>query len=378
MRAVEGVDRWIFLGWPVTPEGLAIVRILYAGLGLVIGTPRWAWAGRLPHALWNPEPGPLRLLPGPPGPIVMVALQMVFVAALVALLVGWRTPAMSVAVTVIGATGFGITYAMGNYDHSFMGVLTPAVLAPSGWGARWSVDAAQGRRPDVEGWPVRLLAWLLGLAMLTSAYPKIRSGWLDVHSHAVLGQLASQYFVHGRHALLATQSIHLQVGGFWELFDDLTVLVEGGFVFAVLTVSGTRLWTAMAAVFHAAVLLMINIPFSANLLVYIAFVDWSFISRRFETSMPHPRVGWFVRLARHRAAGVLVVAAGLGYAAFCAAYDALLPALLSLVTDRSDFLAQVSLVLLGGAIGLWYLLSQLLKVAAPLVPGRRPGPRPAV
>jgi hypothetical protein len=357
MTVVDRFDTWVFRGWPVTAKSLGTVRILYAGVSLLVGTPHWTWAGRLPGAVWNPEPGPLRLLPGPPGPTVMVILQLLFVMALVALLVGWRTPIVSVAVTVIGAVGFGITYALGNYDHSFIGVLTPAVLAPSGWGAKWSVDAAQGRVKAVEGWPVRLLAWLLGLAMLTSAYPKVRAGWLDIHTHAVLGQLANQYFVHGRRALLATQSIHLHAGAFWEVFDDLTIVVEGGFVIAVLTVAGTRLWAAMAAVFHAVILLMINIPFSANLLIYVAFVDWSVVTSRLPRT---DRATSVARFAGHRFAGVGVIAVGLAYAVFCAEFGAALPALLSLVSDRADFLAQIPLLMVGGVVGLWYLLRRPL------------------
>ena len=361
MTVVERFDSWAFRGWPVSADSLAMVRILYAGLSLVVGTPRWVWAGQLPHAFWNPEPGPLRLLAGPPGPGLLLILQLLFVVALVALLFGWRTPIVSVAVTAIGAVGFGITYAMGNYDHSFVGVLTPAVLARSGWGARWSVDAAHGRIADVESWPVRMLAWLLGLAMLTSAYPKVRAGWLDIHTHAVLGQLASQYFVHGRRALLATQAIHLHAGAFWEVFDDLTILVEGGFVIAVLSVAGTRLWVAMAAVFHAGILLMINIAFSANLLIYIAFVDWSVVTRRLRR-LGRPTA--YARFAAHRFAGAGVLAVGVAYALFCAKVGAALPALLSLFSDRADFLAQIPLVLAGGAVGLWYLLRQPVLVRA--------------
>jgi hypothetical protein len=371
MTIVDRFDSWAFRGWPVTADSLAVVRILYAGVSLLVGTPRWSWAGRLPDAVWNPEPGPLRLLPGAPGPVVMVVLQLLFVTALVALLLGWRTPVMSVAVTVVGAAGFGITYAMGNYDHSFIGVLTPAVLALSGWGARWSVDAAQGRVAEVEGWPVRLLAWVLGLAMLTSAYPKVRAGWLDIHTHAVLGQLANQYFVHGRHALLATQSIHLHAGAFWEVFDDLTVLVEGGFVVAALTVAGTRAWAAMAAVFHAAILLMINIAFSANLLIYVAFVDWSSVAGRVRAERLSPVTRW----AGHRFAGAGVITAGVTYAVFCAHFGAVLPACLSLFSNRADFLAQIPLVLGGGAVGLWYLLRQPKLAGAAL---RRPTARRAI
>jgi hypothetical protein len=372
MTVIERFDSWAFRGWPVTADNLAVVRILYAGVSLLVGTPRWTWAGRLPAAVWNPEPGPLRLLPGPPAPVVMLTLQLLFVAALVALLLGWRTPVVSVVVTVIGAVGFGITYAMGNYDHSFIGVLTPAVLARSGWGARWSVDAAQGRVADVEGWPVRLLAWLLGLAMLTSAYPKIRAGWLNIHTHAVLGQLANQYFVHGRHALLATQSIHLHAGAFWEVFDDLTVLVEGGFVVAALTVAGTRAWAAMAAVFHAAILLMINIAFSANLLIYVAFVDWSPVAARMARA---DELASLRRLAAHRFAGMAVVTLGVAYAVFCAQFGAVAPAVLSLFSDRADFLAQIPLVLAGGVVGLWYLLRRPKLAGAAL---RRPAARRAI
>jgi hypothetical protein len=50
-----------------------------------------------------------------------------------------------------------------------------------------------------------------------------------------------------------------------------------------------------------------------------------------------------------------VLAVGLAYATFCSAFGALLPALLSLVSNRSDFLAQIPLLLGGGALGLWYL-----------------------
>jgi hypothetical protein len=299
----------------------------------------------------------MRLLPEAPSVAILFVLQAAEAVALAALLVGWRTRVASWAVALVGTVGSGIIYSSGNLDHGFLPILMAALMSFSGWGAAWSVDAARGRTVEVAAWPIALLAWCLGLAMLGAAWPKVQAGWLRLDTHAARGHLVEEYVVNHRRQLLAGQAMRVSDGRLWEVLDYLTVLLEGGFVVAVLWVRSTRVFVAAAAVFHLAIILMMNISFVSNMVVYAAFVDWTWLAAR--VRVPHR---WSA-VAAQPLVPMAVVAVGAGVAVLSDRAGPPLVALVGLVSDRSLLLVHTALILAGAAVAAVFLAREFGRLA---------------
>lgn len=277
--AVQGLDRWIH-GGDTTRRSLARYRVLYAVVALLLAQD-FHWVSAFPAAMYDPPPGLMRIFPEMPPVGVLRGLELARTVLLVAVLVGLWTRVASFALVVVSIVGFGFTYSLGKIDHTILLLVAPAALALAGWGDRASVDARRralrggSLPPDrAEQWPLRLFALMIGIAFLTAAVPKVLAGWLDPRSHAVQATQQIYYYVNGVSGGFAPFFVHLRSGAFWELLDVSTVVLEAGLVLAVLTWRGTRVAFAVAALFHLGVLLMLDISFVTNVVVYGFVVQW--------------------------------------------------------------------------------------------------------
>ena len=355
------LDRWIHAG-PFTAVDLGVYRIVYA-LYVLLTVRSFRWVSAYPDSLFDPPPGPFMLFGGFPPESFMIAVEIVLSVALVALAMGYRTTFASVVVAVLLLLGSGFSYSLGKIDHNIFTVLVPAVLAFARWGDTFSVDALRRHRAaptattatprSTPQWPLRFLALLTGLGFFTAAVPKILSGWLDPRTHAVQAVLGYQYYLNGRTDLLAPYLVHLDLPVAWELFDASAVLLEVAFLCAVPWWRAFRVVLACATLFHLGVLLIMNIPFGGNVVVYGAFVSWSVVRDRARSSpAPGPaptrldRARSAVTGSPYAGASALVLSTVIGVSAWAVRQ----------AVDLS-FLSPV-LVVIGAAAGGWYLLRQ--------------------
>ena len=286
-------DRWVDSG-PFTQVDLGAYRIVFASV-MLLSVPRFRWVDAYPDSLFNPPPGPFAFAGGFPPHGVMLAVEIVLSVSLVALALGYRTTLASATTSALMLYGFGFSYSLGKIDHTIFAVLLPAVLLFARWGDAVSVDALLRRRrcagrdagpAPTPQWPIRLLALLVGLGFLTAAIPKVLSGWLDPRTHAVQQVVVRQFYVNDRTELLAPYAVHMDISLLWELADVSAVLIELAVIFAAVSWRSLRMVLACAALFHLGVLLVMNIFFGWNVLVYGAFVSWSAIRGRRRAMTP--------------------------------------------------------------------------------------------
>jgi hypothetical protein len=72
---------------------------------------------------------------------------------------------------------------------------------------------------------------------------------------------------------------------FWELLDWGTVLFEMGFLVAVVRKRTMRLFLAAAIGFHLGTLLMLNIAFVFNYIVYAVFISWAPLAKHLQVGL---------------------------------------------------------------------------------------------
>ena len=118
MRALMArVDGWIFGAYAAAPADLALYRIAYAAYALLAVAPVALWVDGAPRAFFSPPPGVAALATGFPPAGLLPALNLLLVALLGLLLVGWRTPAVSVATSLVLLWIKSWEYADGKINH---------------------------------------------------------------------------------------------------------------------------------------------------------------------------------------------------------------------------------------------------------------------
>ena len=269
----RGIDRMLFHEYDAPATGLPLFRIVLALLLLVLWAYNAEWVTRLPDSFLDPRPGPFLLMQSVPPVQVIHAIEVARVLALGALLVGWRTPTASVLVSLLTMTVYGITYSFGKIDHTILLAVTPMVLAPSGWGGRWSIDAWRGRRPPARGWPLALLAVTFGAAYANAGLAKAMGGWWHWDTQAAQGYVLRLVRMKGDVPLGALME-SLDAPVLWELVDVGTLAVEIGVLVCALRLRWFRSGLLALVALHVAIFLTMGIDFGRMAYVYAAFLPW--------------------------------------------------------------------------------------------------------
>lgn len=240
------------------------------------------WLASAPQAFFAPSISLAALFNGFPPTAVFTLLNMFLALCICFLLVGYRTRYVSVGVTVLLIMINSWGYALGKINHDILLVLTPMVLSPSGWGEALSLDAlrieAKGDSLPRGNWCVALLAFLIGICMLSSGWDKASNGWLDPTIHSTYGHMITNMVVTGRQPWLADMAIRWMPMWMWELGDWFAVVLEIGFLPAVFSRRVFFPVLVLACVFHFAIWALYDIPFGANIMCYAAFLSYSSVA----------------------------------------------------------------------------------------------------
>lgn len=275
------IEQQVTQAWATSNAGLAVFRIVFATLALIVFLPatQALWTLEYPRVAATPPPGLMALMPDAVySPVVVVALHVIVAIAMGLVLVGWRTAWSSLVAATAWVVLMGVAYSFGKISHSLMLALVPALLGPF-WGRAWSLDSRRlGERPAMPPWVRAFGAWALAFFMFSAAVPKALSGWLDPSSGATQAILERQVVTHGRDGLLAGLAADIPWTPAIELMDWSAVLLEASLVVAVLSVRRFRFVLALLLTFHFAILLTMNIPFASNVVIYSLFAPLTAIA----------------------------------------------------------------------------------------------------
>ena len=279
--ALNAIDRIIFKTFNLSDESLGIYRISYSLFILIAGVPTFSWIHNFPAAFYNPPLVSLGALFSKFPPYwFLLFLSLSICLLTILLLFGYKTRAVSILLGVSILVGKSFSYSFGKINHDIFLWLIPLIMAFSNWGRTFSIDSKKNnlnRNFYGNSWPVTLLALILCLAMFSAGLPKILSGWLQFSSQAVRGHFLSSYYQNGRHSFLAHFFLNLNSAFVWEFFDYAAVIFELTFLFALIRPNVFRSFIFCAIIFHVLNLLILNIPFSSNCILYLVFIDWNMV-----------------------------------------------------------------------------------------------------
>jgi hypothetical protein len=262
-------------GYRVPPESLAIFRQLF-GLGLLVFLlPRFQWIAQFPDAFFDPPPGVTAFFSGFAPHIYFLAIDVLLIWATIFLIAGSRVTLASWVITCGLLAGNAWAYSFGKIDHDILLVVLPVFLAAAGW---------DGKRPT-RVLALASLALVISLAMATSAWQKLWSGWLDASHSAVLGHSVAFAVMAGT-PLAFPFAVRYLPGAAWELMDWATVAFEFAFILVVFRPPLFRAVCGFACFFHVVVAMLMPITFLHNIPSYAAFVNWDELLRRSGLAAP--------------------------------------------------------------------------------------------
>jgi predicted DCC family thiol-disulfide oxidoreductase YuxK/uncharacterized membrane protein YphA (DoxX/SURF4 family) len=281
-RFISGLDAWIHGFVPVSAEGLALSRILYASFFLLLGIPTFSWVSANPPGFFDPPPLSIAAwFAGFPDPRALRALDVSICVLFVFLLTGFKTRASSVLLTLALIIGNSFRFSFGKIDHTILPVVMPAVMAFSGWEACYSIDARNRTRAmTVHAWPLTLLALLIGFGFLSAGLPKL-AAWVDFdRSTQGVRSWVVQSWAMGRRRLLLPFFMTIDNAFFWEALDLAAVAFEVSFILSIANRKAFRTFLSMAVMFHFSNMFMLNIPFTPYMPVYAVFLPWEEVTSR--------------------------------------------------------------------------------------------------
>lgn len=276
----DGFERWVFQTFPVSREGLRLLRVAFGAYLFLFVAPtigERAWMSGLPDELFYPPLGPMVLFDGFPPSWFFVFLEVLILLSSLTLLFGFFT-------SVSALVAAGAMFFYNGFLFSFEGVspglhllnISLVCLTLTGWGESTESGEASSLEHEAEyrQWPLTLLAFILGFAFLTAGVQKLTGGWLLLEDQAVRNYLERNMYAYGRFGAATSPLSSIQSEAFWELGDWSTVLFEIGFFAAICSRRVFRFFCAFAILFHTGVLLLLDISFVYMLVVYAVFLDW--------------------------------------------------------------------------------------------------------
>ena len=283
-KLAKWFDSWIE-AFRISPEGLALFRICFAGGFLLFFVKQYVWINQFPQGFFHPPAAsPGVLLGGFPSYGVLLALSLAGCVLLIALMFGYRTRVVSILLAVVWILGDNLNYSFGKIDHAIMFPLVPLVMAFSSWGAHYSIDAYRRGSSEIRergSWTVAAVACLLGAGFLTAGFPKLL-GWIDfdLATQGVRGWLYQGYHITGREDYLASFFMGIENPYFWEALDIAAVVFEVGCFVALLWPPIFKVFVFFAVFFHLSNYLMLNIAFTNLMWTYMLFISWDKVKHK--------------------------------------------------------------------------------------------------
>lgn len=272
---------WIHEEYALSDRSMSVYRVLFCLVTIFwIGIPNYHWIAGHPAIIYTPPTYSIgSLIHTFPDFIFLEGITMLLTISFGLLLFGRYTKQVSILITILLIIGNSFMYSFGKIDHDILFVLLPGLMAYSGWGNYYSLDAYYDNRLPSKPWLVTLVAFILGFSMWTAGVPKYLHGWLDPSSQAVYGYFIRKYYSNSELALLATFMVNNFNDYLWEVFDWLAVIFELGFLVAFFKAKIFRVFVFFALCFHLINGLMINVYFIVNTVVYLLFLPPSYFEK---------------------------------------------------------------------------------------------------
>jgi hypothetical protein len=279
---------------PTNARALGMVRAGVCGFFLYSHLQKsYSDLGRLPATVLRPT-GLMQLLPWSFYDALltttgMLVLKVLLIISLLIATAGFINELATKSSALLLLFYEGLLRSFGHFNHDEMpAVYVLIVLAFSPCGDAFSLDSWLKRKYAraagwIYGYPILLMRVLLAWSYFTSAIIKLRVAgfkYFSPDSLPTLGIIHSLDNLHDTHYRLAF--ILPRYRELMPLAIGLVLLWELLFPLAIWSRLARRLILAAGVVFHVGTLFFMNIFFPYHLAMYLVYIDWPNVLKRFE------------------------------------------------------------------------------------------------
>lgn len=249
---------------------------------LLFDAPTFSWLDDTPRAFFEPPLISLPYLVGGflPSP-TFAMLDIIAIAAIVTMTIGYRTRASTAVVLITRLVSTSFAYSLGKISHQIALTALLACMLVADWGQRGDAavdDADASSRAStrtIQG--VSLLAFLIAFGFITAGFDKARE-WInvDMTQSGILSWYYPNIYSRGLGTELFGSVVPHVPLELLKVADAGAALVEVTGLLALLF--SRRVWQGwllVVTLLHLSNALFLNITFATQVVVYLAFVDLS-------------------------------------------------------------------------------------------------------
>ncbi len=256
----------------VPARSLGVFRWVLGAYLLLFDARYFAWMDRTPDAFFDPPLVSLPYLVGgfPPAPF-FTALDVLGIVALCTMTIGYRTRASTTVVLVTYVVSSSFSYSHGKISHQVLVAVVLLCMIVADWGKAPSRQVDRG---------LALLAIAIAFGFLTAGLEKARY-WVstDLSSSGFLSWYYPRMFTYEDPQALAGLVPGTPLGVL-KLADLAAVVVEStGFLALLGGRVPWRAWLLVITGLHLANALVLNITFTTQAVVYLAFANLLVLAR---------------------------------------------------------------------------------------------------
>ena len=263
-------------------ESLSAFRIIVGLFILFIYHPTFSWITVVPDVLFNPPVfSTAFLFSGFPGIAFFAVIDFIRVASSICLTLGVKSRISGIIYVLASVLALNFQYSFGKIDHNILIYAMIACMSFSGWGSKLAIVPDKEASTQLRAKTLSLYALLVCFAFFTAGYLK-GLNWvnLDTTKAGTANWFYNGFFDLHRNKFLAPYFLNLPFVLF-KVMDCIAVAFEvTGVIFLVYSRKAWKLWLVTAALFHVVNMLMLNISFLPNVMVYSVFINYSGLYRK--------------------------------------------------------------------------------------------------
>jgi hypothetical protein len=260
-------------------KSLCAFRVIFGLFLLFINTPNFSWISKIPHALFSPPPLSIsNLFNSFPNATFFYSTDILIFLSSICITLGIKTRAFSIIYLTFCLIGLNFQYSFGKIDHENLIYALLFCMAFSDWGCGLALWPDKMMKSEWAGKSLAVLSVFICFAMFTAGFGKALV-WvdLDTSTSGFLGWSQRGIIEQGRNYLLSDL-----VASFppflLEAIDYIAVIFElSPIIFLLYSKSAWKIWLLVACFFHLGNTLFLNIPFMSHSLLYLVFVDFSWL-----------------------------------------------------------------------------------------------------
>lgn len=260
-------------------KSLCVFRVIVGLFFLLIITPSFSWISRVPNALFSPPPLSLgNLFNGFPNTLFFTVVDTLAIVSLLCFTLGIKARISTVFFLVACLLGLSFQYSFGKVDHENLIYALLLCMLFSNWGTKLALWPDKVLKTEWTNMSLAVLSVFICFGMFTAGIGKALA-WVDfdLSTNGFLGWSQRAITDKGHDYLLS-----VYVASFpaflLEAVDYVAVIFElSPFFFLLYSRRAWRCWLLIACFFHLGNTLFLNIPFISHSLLYLIFIDFSWL-----------------------------------------------------------------------------------------------------